>query len=128
MLRQTQQYVKAQNGHSLHVFTSSTLHSTMITLLEGLSDNQEKRRSGTKNIYLPKEMGQTKAAAAEVEEVGQDLRSAKPRPVRPVCVKGKAKDSKEVGGRLWKPCFFSSNGIWENTERGKQCMEHRRGK
>lgn len=49
--------VKAQNRHSLHVFTRSTLHSAMITLLAGLSDNQEKRRSGTKNIYLPKKMG-----------------------------------------------------------------------
>lgn len=49
--------VKAQNGHSLRIFTRSTLHFTMITLLVGFSDKQEKRRSGTKNIYLPKEMG-----------------------------------------------------------------------
>lgn len=34
--------VKAQNGHSLRVFTSSTLHLTMMTLLAGLSDNRRK--------------------------------------------------------------------------------------
>lgn len=72
----------------------------MITLLVGLSDNRRKGGQEQRISIYQKRWGQTKAAAAEVEEVGQDSRSAKHRLLRPVCVEGRAKDSKKVRVRL----------------------------
>lgn len=60
----------------------------------------EKEVRNKEYLSTKRDGAQTKAAAAEVEEVGQDLRSAKHRLLRPVCVEGRAKDSKKVRVRL----------------------------